>query len=193
MIQTSPANFQAWIRLVGNREGRPLPRSLLTAAAVHLADCYNADPDSADWRHLGRLGGFTNRKPCHRRDGLFPFVLVREATGITATRGRELLCDLLRQQPEPALPKPGPTPLPTRNLTYSQRAERLLHANRHQPWACRPDPSRLDFMIARDLYREGYPPEQILRHLSDSPDLASRKRGHVADYLQRTIIAVTKG
>ncbi len=81
---------------------------------------------------------------------------------------------------------------PYHRPTEKTRAERLLHANRHQPWTCRPDLSRLDFMIARDLYREGYSPERILRHLTDSPQ-ASRKRGHVADYLQRTIIAVTKG
>ncbi len=45
-----------------------------------------------DWRHFGRLAGFTNRKPKYQQDnGHFPFVKLREATGIEYDRRSELL------------------------------------------------------------------------------------------------------
>jgi hypothetical protein len=40
-------------------------------------DRFRGDPGAADWRHFGRLAGFTNRKPAYAgRDGLFPFVRI---------------------------------------------------------------------------------------------------------------------
>ncbi|MFN7923553.1 MAG: DNA-primase RepB domain-containing protein [Bryobacteraceae bacterium] len=51
-----------------------------TAAARVLAERWGGDMSSADWRHFGRLAGFTNRKPKHvRADGQFPFVRIVEA------------------------------------------------------------------------------------------------------------------
>lgn len=77
VVQTSPGNFQAWLN-----HGQVLPRGVSTAAARQLADKFGGDPSSADWRHYGRLCGFTNRKPRHMRaDGLFPFVTLTEAPG----------------------------------------------------------------------------------------------------------------
>jgi hypothetical protein len=39
--------------------------------------CDILDPGAADWRHFGRLAGFTNRKPKHERtDGLYPYVQI---------------------------------------------------------------------------------------------------------------------
>jgi len=47
------------------------------ALARSLAWQYGADPASAEWRHLGRLAGFTNRKPARRQGhGLPPWVRV---------------------------------------------------------------------------------------------------------------------
>jgi hypothetical protein len=38
---------------------------------------------SADWRHFGRLAGFTNRKEKHwQTDGYFPYVRLVEAPGV---------------------------------------------------------------------------------------------------------------
>ena len=34
-----------------------------------LAAAYGGDPASTDWRHLGRLAGFTNQKPARRTSG----------------------------------------------------------------------------------------------------------------------------
>src|SRR3546814_16915115 len=57
-----------------------------------LARQYGGDPGAADWRHFGRLSGFTNRKPSRVQDsGLPPFCRLREATAATATKGPEYL------------------------------------------------------------------------------------------------------
>jgi hypothetical protein len=58
IIETSPNNFQAWL----NR-GEILDAAISTRAAKQLAGRFNGDPSSADWRHFGRLAGFTNPKP----------------------------------------------------------------------------------------------------------------------------------
>src|ERR1700675_4104713 len=77
ILETSPRNFQAWLC-----HGQILPKHLSTFAARQLASRFGGDPASADWRHYGRLAGFTNRKDKYRRmDGTFPYVRLHEATG----------------------------------------------------------------------------------------------------------------
>lgn len=73
LVETSPGNFQAWLK-----HQRPLEGRLATFAAHVLAERFKADPSAAGWRRYGRLPGFTNRKPEHRKaDGNYPFVLLR--------------------------------------------------------------------------------------------------------------------
>jgi hypothetical protein len=51
-------------------------------AAKLLAERYGGDPGSADWRHFGRLAGFTNPKPSRRlASGPQPFARLLEASG----------------------------------------------------------------------------------------------------------------
>lgn len=78
LVETSPRNFQAWLN-----HGRILNRELSTRVAKELASRFGGDPSSADWRHFGRLAGFTNQKP-HRRlgNGLAPFVRLKKSTGL---------------------------------------------------------------------------------------------------------------
>jgi hypothetical protein len=57
VVETSPGNFQAWLK-----HPRQLPRELSTMAARKLAEEFGGDRGAADWRHFGRLVGFTNRK-----------------------------------------------------------------------------------------------------------------------------------
>ena len=73
LVETSPGNFQAWLK-----HARPLERRLATLAARSLAERFDADSSAAGWMRYGRLPGFTNRKPDYRKpDGNFPFVLLR--------------------------------------------------------------------------------------------------------------------
>ena len=77
VIQTSPNNFQAWVQ-----HGRTLDKKLSTGVANALALRFGGDQGSADWRHFGRLAGYTNRKQKHRQpDGYFPYVRLIEAEG----------------------------------------------------------------------------------------------------------------
>ena len=77
VIETSPSNLQAWLRF--SEKLKPEHRRSVARA---LAEEYGGDPSSTDSAHLGRLAGFTNRKAAYRTArGLYPFSLVREATG----------------------------------------------------------------------------------------------------------------
>jgi hypothetical protein len=77
VIESSPGNFQAWLR-----HGVILDSAASTRAAKMLAERFGGDPGSADWRHFGRLAGFTNPKPNRRlASGLQPFARLVEATG----------------------------------------------------------------------------------------------------------------
>ena len=75
VVETSPGNFQAWVN-----HGRVLSdHAFSTQAAKELARRYGGDPSSADWRHIGRLAGFTNQKLKRRlRNGLSPFVRLHQ-------------------------------------------------------------------------------------------------------------------
>jgi hypothetical protein len=87
VVETSPDNFQAWLR-----HPRRLPRDLSTVAARKLADTFGGDRGAADWRHFGRLAGFTNRKGKYvSSDGLYPFVRLIEATGRAYPQGAGFL------------------------------------------------------------------------------------------------------
>jgi hypothetical protein len=77
IVETSPKNFQVWLD-----HGRVLAKELSTAGARRLAETFGGDLGSADWRHFGRLAGFTNRKEKHRQpNGLYPFVRLLGAAG----------------------------------------------------------------------------------------------------------------
>src|SRR5262249_39936982 len=87
IVETSPGNFQAWLN-----HGRILPKEFSSAAARELAVCFGGDRGSADWRHYGRLAGFTNRKPKHQlSDGHFPFVRLIHADGQVYPAVKEFL------------------------------------------------------------------------------------------------------
>jgi hypothetical protein len=78
VVETSPGNFQAWLK-----HPEQLSKELGTLAARTLAQQFGGDPGAADWRHFGRLAGFTNRKEKYRdaTTGLHPFVRLIEVTG----------------------------------------------------------------------------------------------------------------
>lgn len=78
LVETSPENFQAWLK-----HPERLNKEVSTAAARALAEKFNGDRGAADWRHFGRLAGFTNRKAKYldASTGLYPFVRLIEAEG----------------------------------------------------------------------------------------------------------------
>ena len=191
VVETCPGNYQCWIRLIHNRWGQRICPDLIRCLLAWLANVYRADPRCIDWRHFGRLSGFTNPKPRHtRQDGRQPYVLLRYAHPLVATRGRQCLIHIGNTKVTSPPPSHGQGPTPSGRQSYGQRQKRLLHLNRHQPWAFDPDVSRLDFMIACDMLREGVHPNAVVHEIDiGSPALASRKPAHKNDYLRRTLRA----
>jgi hypothetical protein len=101
IVETSPGNFQAWLK-----HPERLSKELSTAAAQALADKFGGDRGAADWRHFGRLAGFTNRKAKYldASTGLYPYVRLIEATGSVYPEAERFLAgvkkDLERRQVE---------------------------------------------------------------------------------------------
>ena len=87
VVETSPNNFQAWLN-----HGQILEATMSTRAAKQLAERFGGDPSSADWRHFGRLAGFTNPKPERQLpSGMRPFARLRSAKGRVYSRAAEFL------------------------------------------------------------------------------------------------------
>src|SRR5262249_7819085 len=91
VIETSPGNFQAWLK-----HPERLPKELGTAAARALADKFGGCRGAADWRHFGRLVGFTNRKNRYldATTGLHPFVKLVQANGETYPAASRFLSEV---------------------------------------------------------------------------------------------------
>lgn len=183
VVQTSPMNYQAWVML----GTQALEQSVRTAAAKTLGGRYNADPASADWRHFGRLAGFTNRKPNRRgEDGRAPFVLLYDASG----RPARAASDLLRSLPALKVWTDQQKFEPPAGVAVGDPG-RYYSACVHQlqiQYGPAYDPSRGDWMIAHWMRRAGFSRDEIEAAMTDaSPALDQRKVGHVADYISRTL------
>jgi len=98
VLQTSPGHLQAWVRLSVS----PLDPAVATAASRRLAHFYGGDLASTDWRHLGRLAGFTNQKPARRTpDRYAPWVKLVHARVGLAPRAEALLQSVRQCAPPP--------------------------------------------------------------------------------------------
>lgn len=90
VVETSPGNFQAWLK-----HSQALDPAISTQAAKMLAERFSGDLGSADWRHFGRLAGFTNPKPNRRLDcGLQPFARLVEAGGQVYSRAKAFIVEV---------------------------------------------------------------------------------------------------
>ena len=188
VLQTSPGHLQAWIHLSAS----PLEPAVATAAGKLLALAYGGDCASTDWRHLGRLAGFTNQKPTRRTPGGYaPWVKVVDTKLGLATRAAGLL------QSARALASPHPvcetstfqdaTPL---GIAASVATE--IYQGCMQRWRIRqrypqPDWSIVDLWVARHLLSQGWAPVQVQQILRLASPQFPRGHGDPGDYLRRTI------
>jgi hypothetical protein len=93
VVETSPGNYQAWLK-----HSEQLSKEEGTAAARALAERFGGDQGAADWRHFGRLAGFTNRKQKYRGSaGLYPFVKVVQAPGTVYPESERFVLHIRRQ------------------------------------------------------------------------------------------------
>jgi hypothetical protein len=192
VLQTSAGHLQAWVHVSSS----PLEPAVATAAGKHLARIYGGDPASTDWRHLGRLAGFTNQKPRRRTfSGYTPWVKIVHTRAGLARSADVLLQSAARYAAQTigsersAAPPPNaiPSPLPTAGEAveiYQYWTKRWHIAERF----VQPDWSILDFWIARKLLSQGMSAAQIRDVLRLGSPHFPRRHGDPDDYLRRTLV-----
>jgi hypothetical protein len=179
VVETSPGNYQAWLK-----HPRILATETSTAAARALAEAFDGDKGAADWRHFGRLAGFTNRKSKYRSaEGFFPFVRLIGSVGTTYPSADKFLTDLeakldLERQNRKQ-----------RSGQFRRQSPQLLKTIEH--FRFNPlyagDGTRIDLAYAIYAISHGAPENQVAAAIRGR-DL-SHKGGdnRQADYVERTI------
>jgi hypothetical protein len=196
VLQTSPGHLQAWVHV----SPTPLQPVLATAIGRQLARLYGGDRASTDWRHLGRLAGFTNQKPQRRTaSGYAPWVKIMHAAAGLA-RCSEAMTQILPER----LIQPIRTPgfgnrsaaaaiehTPTAGSLDAAEARQI-----YQSWMSRwqiarrfaqPDWSIVDLWVARALLAQGLSPARVGTILRLGSPQFPRGHGDPDDYLRRTL------
>ena len=193
VLQTSPGNWQAWVHV----SSPPLPPALATAVGRYLAHLYGGDRASTDWRHLGRLAGFTNQKPQRRHShGYPPWVkvihtaagLASHADGLLQAAGEEAAtantephsstCSAAGQRTVPVS-----VPVAQAREVYQSWMRRWHIAQRF----AQPDWSIVDLWVARALLGQGISPADVQQILRLGSPGFPRGHGDPTDYLCRTL------
>lgn len=206
VLQTSPGHLQAWVRV----STTPLEPALATTLGRLLAERYGGDRASTDWRHLGRLVGFANRKPARCADRAFPHgVQLLHAEPILASAAQHSLDaaqewlqrfgakarailppDPAATAPSPHIPEERSAGVPRTPITREGAVavyQRWLQRWRIRQRFPRLDWSIVDLWLARKLLAQHTPPAQIMDILRlGSPDFP-RQHGDPEDYLRRTL------
>jgi hypothetical protein len=199
-LQTSPGNLQAWVQI----STTPIEPVIASFVGKQLARAYGGDLASTDWRHLGRLAGFTNKKP-HRRNGrgYSPWVKVLHAHPGLASQAAALLEQAERFVNGPANltlpPRVVPPVVPGDTVDTGRRASHKpttgasriysvwLHRLRILERFPQPDWSIADKWIAKELLYRGTPAPQVAAILRDGSPGFPRRHSRPDDYLRRTL------
>jgi hypothetical protein len=195
VLQTSPGNLQAWVQV----STAPIDPAMASCIGKLLAHTYGGDLASTDWRHLGRLAGFTNKKP-HRRDGrgYSPWVKVLHAHPGLASQAAALLepaelcsADFANVSPRSSVPdnavdadRPAGCKATTgASCIYGAWLHRLRILQRFP----QPDWSIADKWIAKELLYRGMPAPEVAAILRDGSPGFPRRHSRPNDYLRRTL------
>jgi RepB DNA-primase from phage plasmid len=193
VLETSPGHLQAWVRV----STTGLEPKLATTLGRQLAQTYGGDLASTDWRHLGRLAGFTNQKPQRRTvSGSAPWVRVVEARAILASAAQGLLHSATQAVAQhltasvsyliwPCLQVSNPTTMTVQGAAriYRRWMERWRIQNRFS----RVDWSVVDLWLARKLLAMHISPAQAEAIIRLGSPGFPRHHGDPEDYLQRTL------
>jgi hypothetical protein len=191
VLQSSPGRLQAWVRL----STAPLEPAVATAAGRHLARLYGGDLASTDWRHLGRLAGFTNQKPARRTpDRYAPWVKLVHARAGLAPRAESLLQSVRQCEPQPcqAASRFRVDTTSTEPAPISTKEAAMIYRSCMQRWHIlerfpQPDWSIVDLWVARFLLAQGKSASQIQTVLRLASPHFPRRHGDPDDYLRRTV------
>jgi RepB DNA-primase from phage plasmid len=208
VLQTSPGHLQAWVRV----STTPLEPALATTLGRLLAERYCGDRASTDWRHLGRLAGFANRKPAQCEVRAFPpWVQLLHAEPVLASAAQQSL-DAAQEwlarfgskapaiipplaataavSQSPQTPEQRAAGVPPPSIT--REGATAVYQRWVQRWRIRqrfprPDWSVVDLWLASQLLAQHTPPAQVIEILRlGSPDFP-RNHGDPEDYLRRTL------
>jgi hypothetical protein len=180
VVETSPNNFQAWMN-----HGQVLDTLTSTRAAKKLAERFSGDPSSADWRHFGRLAGFTNPKPERQLpSGLRPFARLRSATGRAYSEAAQFLA-VSRMSSNGRLGEEEGQP--KRQRRRRERVGIRALEEFHSDPAYAGDLHRADMAWAKHAAGCGLTFEQIKDELLNGRDLSKKgSRKRQVEYAQRT-------
>jgi RepB DNA-primase from phage plasmid len=179
VVETSPQNFQVWLN-----HGRTLDRSMSSCASKELAKRLGGDLSSLDWRHFGRLAGFTNRKPERLlQNGLPPFVRLRQCEGRIYDAAHEFLKEV-KSLAEKAVAERAPRA--TSRSTSNENSVRPL-AEFHGNPRYNGDLHRADMAWASHAASRGLSEQEIRDEILHVRDLS--KKGRIqcqVSYAERT-------
>jgi RepB DNA-primase N-terminal domain/RepB DNA-primase C-terminal helical domain len=195
VLQTSPGHLQAWVHV----SPTPLEPVLATAIGRQLARLYGGDRASTDWRHLGRLAGFTNQKPQRRTpSGYAPWVkIVHTAAGLA--RCSEALSQLALERAIQPIHTPDLGNRSAAAIEHSATPASLVPVEArqiYQSWMRRwqiarrfaqPDWSIVDLWVARALLAQGTAPARVQAILRLGSPQFPRGHSDPDDYLRRTL------
>ena len=181
VVETSPRNFQVWLN-----HGQTLDRDMSTLAAKELAKRFGGDLSSADWRHFGRLAGFTNRKPERLLpNGLAPFVCLHQSRGTIYYAAHDFLQEV-KSISEAAFAERAMRR--TCRSTAEENPVRSLMEFHGNP-RYEGDLHRADMAWALDAASHGLSQQQISEEILHARELS--KKGRIQrqiDYAERTAI-----
>ena len=185
VVETSPGNLQAWLK-----HGQVLDEAASTRAAKLLAERYGGDPGSADWRHFGRLAGFTNPKPSRRlASGLQPFARLLEASGQIYRQAPGFLAEVRAAMAAETVSKTGGSGTEGLGQGVHELPPLRPLAEFHNDPRYAGDLHRADLAWARHAAAMGLAAREIRAAIMEARDLAkkgdSRRQG---EYAERTAI-----
>lgn len=196
VLQTSPGHLQAWIQV----SAVCLEPAVATVIARQLAHTYRGDLASADWRHLGRLAGFTNQKPLRRQsNGYGQWVRLLHVQVGLATKGALLVRaaeQQIRSSPS-TVSATGSLPDPlVGEWMVSASCTSSAAGDIYQAWLQRlripqrfprTDWSIADKWIAKELLRRGTPEAAVAEVLRWGSPGFPRRHADPQNYLHRTL------
>jgi len=180
LVETSPGNFQVWLK-----HAQVLSKADGSLAARTLAARYGADPSAADWRRFGRLPGLTNRKPVHRKpDGQFPFVRLTAYSGSVYVKAEAFASEIssLYREQEQQRNALRQSFRPSYHLSSSLSLSRFRNAPRY---AGRPAAADMAFAIAACAH--GWPESGIAAALTSDYLSRNVSQSRRNAYIRRTL------